>query len=147
MIGGFSLFQEIIDSGLYHVDKHGRVWTKRIPKMHKRIYEDRWTLAGNRTGEYLAFKWRGRCIYNHVFVWCWFNGELPEDWEVDHLDTDNFNNHPDNLEAVTKQINQLRRWERRPELREQHSQIFTGRVFSEESRKRMSESAVKRWHG
>ena len=138
------MLEEAKQSGLYRASESGLVWTCRIPGMKKQLFNDRWIVTGTVTGTYLSFKFRNFNVYCHLFVWYWFNGPIPDGWEVDHLDNDPLNNCLSNLEAVTKSENQIRRWARRPELREQHRQIFKGREFSELSKKRMSEAARRR---
>ena len=38
----------------------------------------------------------------HNIIYAWYKGEVPLDYEVDHLDGDTFNNSPENLELVTR---------------------------------------------
>ena len=140
------LEEDVLKSGLYRATEVGHVWTCRIPGMKKQLFEDRWIIAGSATGTYLSFKFRGVNVYCHRLIWFWFRGAVPEGWEVDHLDGDPLNNRLSNLEAVTRSENQRRRWERRPEMRERHRQIFTGRTFSDASRQKMSESTQRRNH-
>ena len=45
----------------------------------------------------------------HNIIYAWYKGEVPLDYEVDHLDGDTFNNSPENLELVTRAENIRRR--------------------------------------
>lgn len=147
--GYTSKIEEILwavkESGLYHVDHLGRVWTCRIPKMHKQVYEDRWVLVETIIGQsYFGFKWKNNNVFNHILVHWWKVGPIPLGYEVDHLNNNSFDNHPLNLEAVTISENQLRRWARRPELRDNHRAIFANRQFSEENIKNMYAAQQRR---
>lgn len=42
-------------------------------------------------------------------VYAWFKGEAPKDRDIDHIDGNTFNNHIDNLQAVTRQFNLAKR--------------------------------------
>lgn len=133
---------DIRTSGIFHIDIQGRVWTKKIPRQYNlsKTYDDRWIIATYPQGSYLGFSWKNTSICAHVLVYRWLNGQIPLGWEIDHLDNDTYNNHPLNLEAVTISENQYRKWKRRPELREQHRDLFINRKFSEETIENMKKA-------
>lgn len=142
-----AIFKELKECGLFYVDSCGRIWTNRVPKQGRwlKFYEDRWVIATVRLGSYLGIHWNNEAVYSHRFVYWWFNGPIPTGWEVDHKDNDKFNDHPLNLEAVPVSVNGLRRWERRPELRAKHKEIFTDRIISESHLESMKNSQQRRW--
>lgn len=56
-----------------------------------------------RTGYYLASKpINGKRKRLHIVVWEYFNGEVPEGYNIHHKDHDKRNNAIDNLECMTK---------------------------------------------
>lgn len=145
------IFGEIRRSGFYRVDQYGNVWTRRKRGDRKFKSLGRWrivcrsnTTIGIKHGSYLGFKWRNHGVCAHTFVYWWFNGDTPDNMEVDHKDNNILNNNPSNLELVTKSENNRRRWLRRPELRSQHRNIFLGRKFSIKTLERMRIAARRR---
>lgn len=50
-------------------------------------------------------------ISHHRFVARAFYGECPKDYEVNHKDSDRKNNHPSNLEYLTKSQNNQQSWD------------------------------------
>ena len=44
-------------------------------------------------------------LYRSRVIWTYFNGEIPEGYEIDHIDTDRTNNSLDNLRCVSKKDN------------------------------------------
>ncbi|MDD7993786.1 HNH endonuclease signature motif containing protein [Kosakonia radicincitans] len=59
-----------------------------------------------RSGGYLAANIRGSAPHTHVLVCTAYHGEKPgNDYEVDHIDGNRFNNHADNLQWITKKEN------------------------------------------
>lgn len=58
-----------------------------------------------RNGYYVVRKSiKGKTYYfmEHRIIWCWHNGEIPEDKVINHIDFDRANNHIENLELVTQ---------------------------------------------
>lgn len=41
----------------------------------------------------------------HRLVYLTFKGDIPEGYDVDHIDRDTLNNHPDNLRAISRKEN------------------------------------------
>ena len=42
-------------------------------------------------------------ILQHVASYLWFKGDIPHELDVDHIDNDKLNNHPDNLQLLTRE--------------------------------------------
>ena len=49
------------------------------------------------------------CILQHVASYLWFKGDIPHELDVDHIDNDKLNNHPDNLQLLTRAENLRKR--------------------------------------
>lgn len=65
----------------------------------------------------------------HRLVWESRNGSIPSGLHINHIDGDKDNNHPDNLELVTPEQNQIRRILRNGE------QVNTSKLTAEKVRK------------
>ena len=50
-----------------------------------------------------------KAFYIHRFVWEYFNGDIPKNMEIDHIDNDKENNSIENLRVVTRKFNTRRR--------------------------------------
>jgi hypothetical protein len=88
---------------------------------------------------YLAIKyWNGEYISSKLIHRIVAEAFIPNPKgkpEVDHIDTDRTNNHVDNLRWVTRSENF-----KNPLTVKKKSKLMTGRLISEETRRKMSES-------
>lgn len=79
--------------------------------VHRRGKFVRPTVSGRKGYEYKSVQlWKDCKPYKrvlHKLVWTAFNGEVPEGYQVDHIDRDNMNNCLDNLRLVSVSENQL----------------------------------------
>lgn len=50
-----------------------------------------------------------RCIPLHRVVYAWFNGYIPQGYDIDHIDNDTFNNNINNLQPLTRKENLAKR--------------------------------------
>lgn len=88
-----------------------------------------------RTGYYLNAKTHKRL---HVYVWEYYNGEIPEGYHIHHKDFDKSNNEIDNLVMLAAS---------------EHEKIHGNNITDEERKRRainMRENAMpkaKEWHG
>lgn len=100
----FPLFK---NSGEFYVDRHGRIWTTRYD-LSRGHYTDRWRRAelAPSGGGRRQIRFNGIVVYAHRFVWYWFNGDIPEGLEVDHINNDKEDNRPSNLQLLTRKQNQ-----------------------------------------
>lgn len=101
----------------YSVTKEGTVWSNaqlkekklkpRIVSQSKKgylqvsLYNDK--CKRDKNGKLLP-----KQIYIHHLVWTTFNGEIPEDMEIDHIDDNPRNNHIDNLQLVNRRSNMIK---------------------------------------
>lgn len=88
-----------------------------------------------RTGYYLNAKTHKRL---HVYVWEYYNGEIPKGYNIHHKDFDKSNNEIDNLVMLTSS---------------EHKRLHSNSLTDEERKRRadnMKEKAMpkaKEWHG
>lgn len=62
----------------------------------------RYAIVGTlRKDGYLRARFSGQSFYVHRLCWEFFYGEIPQGMEVDHIDHDRCNNHPENLRLVS----------------------------------------------
>lgn len=120
------LLPEMKASGIWHVDSHGRVWSRRKPGNHKdKFYSDRWVRCEQnvKDGRTKMVCWKRQQVFTSRFVWYWFNGTIPEGHAIDHIDENTSNNHPDNLRPLPQIENnkrsqwKIRAWYHSPEGR------------------------------
>lgn len=58
--------------------------------------------------EFICYK-ANKIVYVHRLVYEAFKGEIPEEFEIDHIDRNKHNNNPDNLRLVTRSENMSNR--------------------------------------
>ena len=87
----------------YYVTKDGRVLNVSA----------RTEMSLEKSGDYLRFtgkyNLKGKHFLVHRAVWEVFNGEIPEGYNIDHVDGNPLNNNLDNLQAIAHQENTKRR--------------------------------------
>ena len=76
----------------------GRFMTKRGAEAGKQCKNGYRTLMLQENGIQYTF-----C--EHRCVWTWFNGDIPDGFEINHIDADRANNRIENLEMVTHSEN------------------------------------------
>ena len=69
---------------------------------------------------------KGKLYYIHRLVWETFKGEIPNGYEIDHMDANTFNNNIENLQLLTRRENNhkhsKKRWGR--QLREYRDEMI-----------------------
>lgn len=132
--GSEKLFMKFINKGHFAVDDQGRIWklktrrydpetqvtkSKRIePKRAETLFNNGYLVVQ------LSLKGKKKYCLAHRLVWTYFFGQIPEGYEVNHIDGDRENCSPDNLELLTHQENvlhsarELKEKRRRGELEE-----------------------------
>ena len=74
----------------------------------------------------------------HRIVWETFKGNIPDGYEIDHINTIKTDNRLENLRVCTKSENMLN-----PLTRKRNSEAQMNKVLSEKTRSRISESLNK----
>ena len=92
--------------GLYQASEDGRVRSIRSGKVLRPFHDER---GYGRCGFYDATG-RFKCVTLHKAVFTAFNGPLPEDREVDHIDQNPANNALSNLQSITRRENMEKSW-------------------------------------
>jgi hypothetical protein len=96
------------NSELWFVDIHGRVWTCKPYDGPAPVLTDHWRRAEVGSGRY-QIRYKDRLlVYAARLVWFWFNGPIPEDHEIDHINNDKLDNSPENLQTLSRYENQLK---------------------------------------
>lgn len=93
------------EKGEYEVYRKGRKLNRQsIPTSHKygktQIYYKYSFYGGMRDGRQYMIS-----ILEHVLVWLWFKGDIPDGMDLDHIDNDKSNNHISNLQLLTRAEN------------------------------------------
>lgn len=97
----------MVESGLYHVDSNGFVWTCKKRGGPGAVYADRWRrcecYAGPRGRPQIRHN--GVMVYASRLAWFWWYGCIDER-EVDHKNNDVKDNRQDNLQLLDRLANQ-----------------------------------------
>lgn len=56
---------------------------------------------------YLQVHYKGKKYKSHRVIWELFNGEIPEGYQIDHIDQDKTNNRIENLRLCTRSENKI----------------------------------------
>lgn len=82
-------------------------WNKTIcaGKYRTVVNVHKGSCAGTLSNGYYFITLNGRSIGSHRIVWELFNGKIPDNMFIDHIDTNRTNNKLCNLRIVTKQQN------------------------------------------
>ena len=123
----------LIDWNLYEVHEGKKIWSKYYKRYIKEHVNPNGYIQvilkcidGKR--KYRTFLW-------HRVIWFYFNGEIPSDKEINHIDENKQNNHISNLECITH-IQNIRHG---TGIKRQAEKI-RGRKHSKEARAKMSET-------
>lgn len=95
------LIELLLKDPLFKVTKDGKVFSK-LTKNGQGI-SDEWREVGYKKEDgYVRFRYRDNFLFVQRVIYRAFKGEIKSDHTINHIDLDNSNNHPDNLEQVTQ---------------------------------------------
>lgn len=100
------LFIEDVKRGYFRIDNKGRIWRIAIKGWKKpfiRIQERELKNINNRGYIRITFD-KNKKIYTclaHRLVWIYFNGSIPDDKQINHINGIKADNRPVNLELIT----------------------------------------------
>lgn len=117
----------LIDFEKYIITEDGKVFSKRF---------NRYMLGTSSRGGYLTLCLRckdqkSRVFYFHRVIWFYFNGEIPQGYEINHIDEDKTNNSLSNLELLSRGDN-IRYGTRTERASISNSIVQKGRKFTKE---------------
>ena len=134
--------ERLIDFSLYEIRGDGTVISKFNNKPMK-LY----TLPGGYViNTYKKIDGKPGKFYRHRVIWYYFNGDIPDDKQIDHIDGNKLNNSILNLRCVSPSQNmrnpntyyRLLESLRSDERRRKISEANTGKIVSEEQKRKQS---------
>lgn len=137
-------YEKLINFNKYFVNKDGSI----ISKYWNKELKNRKTTGKDYIANMLTLKnGKKRWFFRHRVVWYYFNGEIPEGCEIDHIDTNPSNNSLQNLRLVTHKENM-----NNPITKEKLRQANIGSKnprygvkLTEEEKHKISEEIAKKW--
>lgn len=134
--------ERLIDFSQYEIKEDGTVISKHLGKPLK-IHTTRNGYVNN---TYKQTDGKPGKFYRHRVIWYYFNGDIPDGFEIDHIDGDKTNNSKSNLRCLTH-FDNIRNPNTYPhfleslqsdERRRKISEGNTGKVITEEQRRKQS---------
>ncbi len=93
------LIEQLLKDPLFKVNKDGKIYSK-LTKNGQGI-SDEWREVGYKKADgYVRFRYKDNFLFAQRVVYRAWKGELKPDHTINHIDLDNSNNHPDNLEQI-----------------------------------------------
>ncbi len=100
------LIDQLLSDSDYLVRPNGTIW-KFWPSTRRGRHGERWKCVGSpHSGGYFVLSYKCVLLYTHRIVYRHFHGPLIDGLEVQHIDNDPSNTHPENLEQVDHSTNQ-----------------------------------------
>lgn len=123
----------LIDFEKYTITEDGKIFSKR---------HNRYLLGYKCKGGYLVLflyckDKKSRLFYFHRVIWFYFNGEISQGYEINHIDENKTNNSLDNLELLTR-VENIRYGTRTKRAAITNSIVQKGRKFTKEHIEKLS---------
>lgn len=98
-VRNYVLTRDLIDKYLYIENSvvYRKFNNKETSKILKRGYYQ------IRVGP--GYKYKPKRFFMHHIVWIWYNGPIPDGYEIDHINRDKLDNRIENLRCVKKHVN------------------------------------------
>jgi len=98
------LIEILIKDPLFKVTKEGKIFSK-LTKNGQGV-SDQWREVGYKKADgYVRFRYRGEFLFAQRVVFRAWKGKLKPDHVINHINLDNSDNHPDNLEQLIQHEN------------------------------------------
>ncbi len=98
------LIDEFLKDPLYKVNKDGTILTK-VTENGQGV-SDKWREVGyEKEDGYVRFRYKGEFLFAHRVIYRKYKGKLKPHLTVNHKNLDNSDNHPGNLELMTRNEN------------------------------------------
>ena len=97
----------------YKTNPKGEYINKKVP-IYTSVHPNKYTPPKKYPIVNFQYKGKLRSISLSRFLYAWFKGPIPAGYEVDHKDNDPFNNSLDNLQLLTPEENNRKRFEDHP---------------------------------
>lgn len=117
----------LINFEKYTITEDGRIFSKHF---------NRYLLGSPNQDEYITISlWckdeKSRPFYYHRVIWFYFNGDIPNGLEINHVDENKSNNSLSNLELMSRGDN-VRYGSRTKKASETNSKVQKGKKFTKE---------------
>jgi hypothetical protein len=84
-------------------------WNKKYSYKDGLLLTKKNIQVGWKDKNYIRTTHKGKTYRVHRIIWEMFNGEIPENMQIDHINNNGFDNRLENLQLVTNQQNCARR--------------------------------------
>lgn len=95
------ILQKLFNEKVLMVDEIGEIWSRGVSRKCS-VNQDGYLRIG------ITFEKKKYIYLQHQVVWVYFNGLVPEGYEIDHKDDNKLNNHPENLQLLTPEQNYMK---------------------------------------
>lgn len=138
--------EKTIDFSCYKPQKNGEIFSKN---RNKNMTNDNKSIGGYVVNTFKSINNNPIKCYRHRVIWYFFNGAVPENMEIDHIDGNKDNNNLENLRIVTRKENcnnpitrdkMIKTVWYNEERNRKISQGNIGRIVTEEQKKKQSAS-------
>ena len=137
-------YEELIDLDKYIINKDGSI----ISKYWNKPLKNSKATGKEYIMNHLALKTGGsRPFFRHRVIWYYFNGEIPEGMEIDHINTIKSDNRLENLRVVTHadNMNNELTVKKLRDINTGESNPMHGVKLSENRKKEISKQTKQMW--